>query len=197
MNHKSFLPVFRLFGPWATSSSFCFPGKLFYLCFPAHRLFLRLERLIPHQPHRPPRFRIFCAAPGIVRVHPLSDHSSIRGKAFRPNTPEDMCSSSAVLSFSGSGTQALLPAHRSTIFRCFAFRLFTYYVNGNGTMSITVLESQRLRNLYESIRMPCSVVILLFYAASSERFRKLRKHFLFPACAKIRYNTRALHAPIL
>ena len=46
-------------------------------------------------------------------------------------------------------------------------------------------ESQRLRNLYESIGMPCSVVILLFYAASSERFRKLRKHFfLFPACAK-------------
>ena len=33
--------------------------------------------------------------------------------------------------------------------------------------------------------MPCSVVILLFYAASSERFRKLRKQFfLFPACAK-------------
>ena len=37
----------------------------------------------------------------------LPDDSSIRSKAFRPNTPEDMCSSSAVLSFSGSGTQAL------------------------------------------------------------------------------------------
>ena len=38
-------------------------------------------------------------------------------------------------------------------------------------------ESLSPRNLYESIGMPCSVVILLFYAASSERFRKLRKQF--------------------
>ena len=47
------------------------PGKLFYLHFPAHRLFLRLESLIPHKPHRPSGLRVLRPAPGIVRLHPF------------------------------------------------------------------------------------------------------------------------------
>ena len=141
MNHKFFLPVFRLFGPWATSSSFCFRESCLPL-LPAHRLFLRLERLIPHQPHRPPRFRIFCAAPGIARspaffqiIRPSAVKRSVR-------TLQKIC----VVHLPFSLSQVPVPRHslpRAPQRDLPMLRVpsFTYYVNGNGTMeSITVLR---------------------------------------------------------
>ena len=88
------------------------PGKLFYLRFPAHRLFLRLESLIPHKPHRPSGLRVLRPAPGIVRLHPFfPGHSSSRSRVSRPNIPEDMYSS-CFLHFTAIPAPAcILPRH--------------------------------------------------------------------------------------
>ena len=85
-------------------------GKPFYLHFPAHRLFLRLESLIPHKTHWPPGLRVLRPAPRIVRLHPFfPGRSSIRGRRSRPNIPEDMCSS-CYSPFHGDTGTRLYPA---------------------------------------------------------------------------------------
>ena len=64
----------------------------------------------------------------------------------------------------------LKPAHRSAIFRCFAFRLFTYYVNGNGTMeSIAVLRKQSF-----------PYIQLLIFVAGLRSLKFVQKQHLVP-----------------
>ena len=125
MNHKSFLPVFRLFGPWATSSSFCFRESCF--TFASRLIASSFVSNVSYHTSRTGRRGFVCFASrarNCARSPAFPDHSSTRSKAFRPNTPEDMCSSSAVLSFSGSGTRALparAPRHDLPILRVPSF----------------------------------------------------------------------------
>ena len=87
------------------------PGKLFYLHFPAHRLFLRLESLIPHKPHRPPGLRVLRPTPGIVRFHPFFQvvrPSAVEGPV---RTFQKICVVHVVLHFTAIPAPAcILPA---------------------------------------------------------------------------------------
>ena len=112
------------------------PGKLFYLHFPAHRLFLRLESLIPHKPHRPPGLRVLRPAPGIVRLHPFFQVIRPAAVECPVRTFQKICV--VHLSFSISLLSRHLPAACHGIPESGPI---TDYVNGNGTMeSITVLR---------------------------------------------------------